>query len=125
MKRSPALIPAVLLSGALAGPALAQVGTAPSGMASPANETAHPQRYEKRHPYAHHFAEFLKNHPGIDGDLSRDPALVHDKAYMKAHPELEQYLEKHQGVAEELRSHPAQFMKRVHRAQGSEGRGPY
>jgi hypothetical protein len=120
MKSSLKLISAMLLSGALALPALAQVGTAPPIVSVPPNMPANPNPagYDKRHPYAHHFGEFLEKHPGIQGDLERDPALIHDPAYLKAHPELRAYLERHPGVDEAFRAHPDQFMKRVNRTEG-------
>jgi len=129
MKRSLKLIPAVLLSGALALPALAQVGTAPSSVSVPPMVPANPnpsEKYAKHHPYAHRFGNFLDKHPGIQGDLERDPSLVRDPAYLKAHPELSGFLQKHPGVAEDFRAHPSLFMHRVNRSEGGEGgRGPY
>jgi hypothetical protein len=121
------MLPVVLLSWALAAPALAQEGTA--APAIPPNATrAHPgnpeQSYGVHHPYAEHFADFLKHHAGLQGDLTRDPSLARDPAYLKAHPQLKEYLDKHRGVAEELRAHPSNFMQRVDRIYG-EGRGPY
>ncbi len=117
MKISLKLISVALLSGTLALPALAQVGTAPSA-SPPASHPVQPGNPER------HFAEYLKKHPGIQGDLQRDPALVRDPAYLKAHPDLNEYFAKHPGVAEAFRAHPSQFMKGVNRAEG-EGRGPY
>ena len=120
MKNSLKLISTVLLSGTLALPALAQVGTAPSPAVAPAppSDSTHPGDRE------HHFAEYLKKHPGIQGDLQRDPALVRDDAYLKAHPDLNEYFAKHPGVAEAFRAHPSQFMQRVN-STGGEGQGPY
>ena len=126
MKGSWKLISAALLSGALAVPVLAQVGTAPPVVTVPPNMPAHPneaRRYDKRHPYAHHFGEFLEKHPGLQGDLQRDPGLIRDPAYLKAHPELRAYLQKHPGIAEDYRAHPSQFMNRVNRTEGQQG--PY
>ena len=91
MKGSLKLISGALLAGALALPAFAQVGTAPTNLAPPASNPAHrgnpEQAYAKHHPYAHHFGEYLEKHPGIQGDLQRNPALVRDHSYLKAHPD--------------------------------------
>jgi hypothetical protein len=128
MKNSLKLITGALLAGALALPAFAQVGTAPPNLPPPPINPVHhgnpEQAYEKHHPYARHFGEYLEKHPGIQDDLQRDPSLVRDPAYLKAHPDLQAYFAKHPGVAEAYRAHPGQFIKRVNRTEG-EGRGPY
>ena len=122
MKGSLKLISGALLAGALALPAFAQVGTAPTNLAPPASHPArHGNRenaYDRNHPYAHHFGEYLEKHPGIQGDLQRNPALVRDPSYLKAHPDLRAYFAKHPGIAEAYLAHPDQFMKRVNRTEG-------
>ena len=92
MKLSLRLLPAVLLSSALSSPVLAQIATAPPRSAL---ESARPlppgnpeKRYERHHEFANRFADYLKSHPDVHGDLTNNPKLIHDKAYMKAHPDL-------------------------------------
>jgi hypothetical protein len=119
MKHPLRLLGATLLVGAMGATAFAQVGTAPN--LAP-NRPAGEGRYDQHHPYAEHFGDYLDHHPGVEGELNHDPALVHDKAYLKAHPDLHEYLDKHPGVAEEFRAHPSNFLRRVHRSQGTDER---
>jgi hypothetical protein len=58
------------------------------------------------------FDRFLDSHPAIDKDLTQNPALVKDSAYLAGHPDLKQFLETHPGVREEIRENPSGFMKR-------------
>jgi phage-related protein len=57
------------------------------------------------------FDNFLDTHPAIKSDLTKNPALVKDSAYLSAHPELKQFLDTHPGVREEIRENPSGFMK--------------
>jgi len=64
------------------------------------------------HQKLNNFDRFLDNHPAIDKDLQKNPALVNDSAYLAAHPQLKEFLEKHPGVREEIRENPRNFMNR-------------
>jgi hypothetical protein len=123
MKRSAALIIASLLIGAPTVNAQEQT-PAPSSSPMADGSGAPSSAYSNEHQTnAEEFGKYLHQNPGIEGDLTRDPSLVRDKAYIEAHPKLKAYLDAHPKLAEEFRSHPSNFMNRVIRAEG--GRGPY
>ena len=115
MKRPLILASGALLMGALSAPVFAQTA-APNGALVAQN--AEPTHYDKHHKYADKFGDFLDSHPDMQQQLSHDPRLVDDKAYMKSNPELKEYLEHHPGVRERFKSHPDHFVHRVHRTQG-------
>lgn len=58
------------------------------------------------------FDAFLDDNPDIDGDLSKNPALIRDAAYLNSHPDLREYLRRHPAVAADLRESPRAFMWR-------------
>jgi len=108
-KRPMILLSATLLMGALGASVMAQEPLSPPA-------TPH---YDKHHKYADKFGDFLDSHPGMEEQLSHDPRLVDDPAYMKSNPELKEYLEHHPGVREKFKAHPAHFLNRVHKTQGT------
>jgi hypothetical protein len=55
---------------------------------------------------------FLDEHPDIDSDLTKNPALVRDASYLASHPELRDYMNRHPAVAADLRENPRTFMWR-------------
>jgi hypothetical protein len=44
------------------------------------------------------FDEFLRGHPRIADDLSQNPGLIYDPAYLAAHPALKQFLATHRRI---------------------------
>jgi S1-C subfamily serine protease len=62
---------------------------------------------EKPGKHANHrelkaFEKFLGDHPSIAADLFKDPALVDNPDYLVKHPELQQFLNAHAGLREEI-----------------------
>jgi hypothetical protein len=102
MKRTLTIISAGLLAAVIAGPAMAQ-------MAPPVTT-----EYGEHHQYVEGFDSYLDRHPDVNAELSRDPRLIDDPAYMANHPELREYLHAHPEAAEAFRSHPDRFMHREH-----------
>ncbi len=106
-----------LFALAMSSLALAQVGTAPTWAHPTTNPPPHQHAmYDKHHPLATRFGDFLNSHPTIAGDLEKHPDLIKDPAYVKSHPELATYLHHHPAVAEEFREEPKKFMGRVNKA---------
>jgi hypothetical protein len=58
------------------------------------------------------FDWFLDGHPEIRHDLMRKPDLVDKRDYLDRHPDLQECLSAHPGLAAELQDHPRQFMDR-------------
>jgi len=57
------------------------------------------------------FGSFLGTHGAIAQQLSSNPSLANDKAYLASHPELQSYLSSHPEVREELTQNPQGFVK--------------
>ena len=70
------------------------------------------QKSDINHQELNNFDRFLDNHPAIDKELRKNPALVNDSTYLAAHPQLKQFLDNHPGVREEVRENPGKFMNR-------------
>ena len=58
------------------------------------------------------FDNFLDTHPAVDHELTKNPRLIEDPAYIAAHPELKTFLADHPGVREEMKETPRFFMHR-------------
>jgi phage-related protein len=58
------------------------------------------------------FDNFLDTHPAVDRELTNNPRLIEDPAYIAAHPELKTFLADHPGVREEMKETPRFFMHR-------------
>ena len=58
------------------------------------------------------FDNFLDSHPAVDAELTKNPRLIEDPAYIEAHPELRTFLSTHPGVREEMKETPRFFMHR-------------
>jgi phage-related protein len=57
------------------------------------------------------FDKFLDSHPAMAQQLAKDPSLVNNKQYVQDHPELQQFLQTHTGVRQELTENPQAFMQ--------------
>lgn len=68
------------------------------------------------------FDQFLDNHPKVGKDLSRNPRLIDNPAYLSEHPGLKDYLEDHPRVREEIKENPGAFMNRERRFERPEGK---
>jgi hypothetical protein len=68
------------------------------------------------------FGGFLGEHSDIQRDLSRNPSVVKDHAYVENHAELNAYLSAHPDVRDELMANPQSFVKGAqHFSNGSAG----
>jgi hypothetical protein len=57
------------------------------------------------------FGQFLGGHSDVAQQISKDPSLVKNEDYVKNHPELQEYLNAHPGVRDEMRQNPQSFVK--------------
>jgi hypothetical protein len=97
MKRAIKILSVALLAVAFAAPAMAQEG----GI----NRDITPTEVSN-------FNNFLNKHPKMSAELSRNPQLVDNPNFIANHPELHEFMQNHQGVREELKKTPGQFMSR-------------
>jgi hypothetical protein len=61
------------------------------------------------------FDRFLGEHKRINRDLEKNPASVRDASFLKKNRALQDYLNQHTGLREELVQNPAYFMDRRNR----------
>jgi len=61
------------------------------------------------------FDHFLDSHRETAEQLHRDPSLVKNQQFVQNHPDLQAYLQQHQGVREELYENPNSFMRQENR----------
>ncbi len=64
-------------------------------------------------PEVHQFDAFLNPHPELGSQLTHNPGLVKDQAFLKKHPELEQFFKTHPQIRQELNEDPNGFMSKV------------
>jgi len=55
---------------------------------------------------------YLDQNPQVAQQLAANPSLIDNRAYLNAHPGLEQYLRTHPYAAREWHTHPYKFMNR-------------
>lgn len=58
---------------------------------------------------------FLDSHREIAEQVRKNPSLVNDREFVKNHPDLQQFLQEHGGVAQEWRQNPDEFMREEQR----------
>ena len=69
----------------------------------PANVfTAGKQSRHSSHRELKTFEKFLDDHPSIAADLNKDPSLVDNSDYLAKHPELQQFLNGHPNLRQEI-----------------------
>jgi hypothetical protein len=61
--------------------------------------------------HAASFGAFLGGHSSVAQQVSKDPTLVKNDEYLKSHPELQDYLNAHPGVRNEMTQNPQGFVK--------------
>lgn len=59
------------------------------------------------------FGAFLGDHPKIEAALSEDAAQLKDPKFVKGHPELLEFLDKHPGIAGEAAAKPVRLFIRA------------
>jgi hypothetical protein len=75
------------------------------------------QQREPGFPELANFGRFLTEHPMIDIELRRSPALIDNPLYMDHHRELREFLHAHPMLRRELKAHPNFFMEREEQLQ--------
>ena len=68
------------------------------------------------------FDRFMDGHPEIAEQLRRDPSLVKNEDFVRDHRDLQEYLQNHPGVREEISENPDRFMHQERRFDRSEDR---
>ena len=66
------------------------------------------------------FDAYLDKHLDVRADLSRNPNLIDDAAYLNRHPHLKNFLKHHPNTRRELKENPAGFMQREKAREKSE-----
>src|SRR5947209_13984475 len=61
----------------------------------------------------HQFDAFLDPHPNIGSEVTHNPALLKDAAYLRQHPELNSFLNSHTQIRTEINENPNAFMQGV------------
>src|SRR5258708_26953034 len=61
------------------------------------------------------FDQFLAHPREPAEQLRKDPSLVKNQEFVENHPELQAYLQQHQGVREKLKENPNAFMREENR----------
>ena len=67
------------------------------------------------------FDAYLDKHHDVRDDLSKNPNLINDPAYLGKHPHLREFLEQHPNLREELKENPRAFMQRENSYERNEG----
>ena len=115
MKRTVTIVSAALFTCALALPLAPRPAMAQA--AAPVTT-----EYGEHHRYVEGFDGYLDQHPEVREQLSHDPHLIDDPAYMANHPELRDYMHDHPRAAATFRHHPDRFMHREHVYNRTEAR---
>jgi phage-related protein len=68
--------------------------------------------------------EYLDKHSDVQKDLSKNPNLIDDPAYLNKHPHLKTFLEHHPNTRQELKENPKAVMNREHRYEKAENKKP-
>jgi uncharacterized protein YlxP (DUF503 family) len=68
--------------------------------------------------------DYLDKHPDVQRDLSKNPKLIDDPAYVNKHPHLKEYLEKHPNTREQLAENPQMFSNREKHYEKAEDKKP-
>jgi hypothetical protein len=71
------------------------------------------------------FDQFMDRHPEIAEQLRKNPSLMDDKEFVKAHPALQEYMEQHPEAREEIKENPNAFMRQEQRFDRREDRGDH
>ncbi len=68
------------------------------------------------------FDRFMDSHPEIAEQLRKDPSLVKNDDFVRDHHDLQEYLQQHPGVREEISENPDRFMHQERRFDRAEDR---
>jgi hypothetical protein len=68
------------------------------------------------------FDRFMDSHPEIAEQLRKDPSLVKNEDFVRDHRDLQEYLQNHPGVREEISENPDRFMHQERRFDRAEDR---
>jgi phage-related protein len=67
------------------------------------------------------FDAFLDKHPEVAEQLRKNPTLADNKEFLQNHPALQQFLQEHSGVREQLAQDPRIFMRQEDRYDARQG----
>jgi len=109
---------ALLTLATLFGLVTASAQVAPSQGGSPAAD----QDNDTTRGELASFDRFMDSHPEITDQLRRDPSLVKNEDFVKNHRDLQEYLQQHPGVREEITENPNRFMRQEQRFDRREDR---
>src|SRR6266849_5504374 len=109
---------ALLTLATLFGLVTASAQVAPSQGGSPAAD----QDNDTTRGELASFDRFMDSHPEITDQLRRDPSLVKNEDFVKNHRDLQEYLQQHPGVQEEISENPDRFMRQEQRFDRAEDR---
>jgi len=98
--------------------------TSASGQSAPsqASPQAVPQDNDTTRGELASFDRFMDGHPEIAEQLRRDPSLVKNEDFVRDHRDLQEYLQNHPGVREEISENPDRFMHQERRFDQAEDR---
>ena len=99
---------AVLGVGLLLGTVAAFAQDAPQ-TTPPADRT---EKQEDTQHAMHTWDEFLGQHPELREQLNKDHNLVNDPGFQAKHPELQEFMQSHPGIARGMKKNPEAMMKR-------------
>ena len=66
------------------------------------------------------FDRFMDSHPEIAEQLRKDPSLVKNEDFVRDHRDLQEYLQNHPGVRQEISENPDRFMHQERRFDQAE-----
>ena len=66
------------------------------------------------------FDRFMDSHPEIAEQLRKDPSLVKNEDFVQGHRDLQEYLQQHPGVRDEISENPDRFMHQEQRFDRAE-----
>jgi hypothetical protein len=66
------------------------------------------------------FDQWLDKHADVRSDLTKNPNLINDPAYLRDHPNLKAYLDQHPQTRDQLRENPSAFMRAEQSYEASE-----
>ncbi len=79
--------------------------------------------YQNKEAQLESLDRFLDGHPEINGDVRKDPALLKNDAFLKAHPGLKDFLDTHPGITAQVDANPQAFMRGERQYQAREDQG--
>ena len=89
------------------------IGSALLGLAIAITPLARAQDKDTTKKSVHEFDAFLDARPKLGSELTHNPSLLKDQAFINNNPELTTFMQSHTDVGEELKENPDAFMQAV------------